>query len=294
MNETPIPWKGWSSLSDRRDAWLSDPFLARLYERIETSVANAKLNLNLAKYYFGRPRMKANKTRFIMFGLMRSGTTVLGDLLAKHPELTWLGEAYKPEAYFPVVYLNSLAGRQSTQCVGLKAFTFQLTNRNAFDGFGRSDIARGRRRLKRLQEDGWKFLHLRRANIFSQCISLLRATTSGVWHSWKNQNESKRKVFIDPRDFALFLDFMIKCRSYERDVFLPFDVLQLDYEAELADPAYHQCTADKVFKYLELNAAAVSTQMKRLSKESLDVGIENYVELVDVAENAGVWIRSAT
>jgi hypothetical protein len=277
------------SLSAERDVWLAQTFADRAKERISEALVRARTSARLLPSYLAKPARSADKTPFILFGLMRSGTTVLGDLLARHPDLTWLGEAYIQEAYFPNLYLNAIARSCPKPCVGLKAFSFQLSiQRNPFIAYGRSDIGRARHILVRLRDDGWKFIHLARNDTFAQAISLTRASQSGLWHRTAGDNDSGERVRLDSLEFKLYLEFFKKCHRYEEEIFSGFGMLGLNYEADLLDPAKHQVVADRVFGYLGLPAVSVSSKMVRLGAERLDVQVENFDELTRAAESLGV------
>jgi LPS sulfotransferase NodH len=277
------------SLSAERDAWLAQSFADRVKDEVSETLVRIRTSARLLRSYVGKPSGNANNTPFILFGLMRSGTTVLGDLLARHPDLTWLGEAYIQEAYFPALYLNAVARSYPTPCIGLKAFSFQLNmERNPFIPHGRSDVARGRRILARLRDDGWKFVHLTRNDTFAQAVSLTKASQSGAWHRLAEDSGGSDRVRLDSQEFKLHLEFLKKCHRYEAEIFPGFDMLELNYETDLIDPAGHQETADKVFGYLGLRPVSVSTQMVRLAGAGLDTQVENFDELARAAASLGV------
>jgi LPS sulfotransferase NodH len=281
------------TLSAEREAWLARGFAGRAKDEISETLVRIRTSAGLLRSYTAKPAGSANKTAFILFGLMRSGTTVLGDLLARHPDLTWLGEAYIQEAYFPARYLNAVSRSCPTPCVGLKAFSFQLSvQRNPFIPYGRSDIARGRRILARLRDDGWRFMHLTRNDTFAQAVSLTRASQSGSWHRIAGDGGNSDRVRLDLLEFKLHLEFLKKCHRYEAEIFPGVDMLELNYEADLIDPAGHQAAADKVFGYLGLRPASVSSKMVRLAGERLEAQVENFDELTRAAASLGVSATS--
>lgn len=278
-------------LSAEREVWISQSFADRVKDRILQALGRACTNASLLRYYISRPGANEKKARFIMFGLMRSGTTVLGDLLARHPDVTWLGEAYVQRAYYPTLYLNAVARACPTLCVGLKAFSFQLSMQaNPFINHDRSDINRGRRILESLRANDWKVIHLTRTDIFAQAVSLTRATQSGLWHQTSGRHESGNgnAVRLDSLEFKLHLEFLIKCRRYEQEIFSGFEMLQLNYEADLLNPENHQAVAERVFGYLGLPAVSVSSNMVKIASERLDAQVENFDELARAAESLGV------
>lgn len=221
---------------------------------------------------------------------MRSGTTVFGDLLAKHPDITWLGEAFAERAYWPVRYLDGLGRSSPTRCFGLKIFSFQLCKKwqTPTEGYSECDIDRGRRILDELLTRKWKFILLRRAYHFAQCVSLTRAAQSGEWHRLEERGAADDRARLNLFRFELYLKHLQIFRKYEEELFSAIAKLELSYESDLLNPENHQATADKAFEHLRLPSIMVSSRYAKLAASRLDEQIENYDEVARIAERLGV------
>ncbi len=180
-----------------------------------------RLNARQLRYYWGGWTVQPDAVSFILFGLMRSGTTLLGDLLGQNPQLTWLGEAFDQRMYFPIRYLAGAASRASTRFVGVKIFPFQLNKRTEppLNGYDAGDVDRGSRIVDRLRALNWKFVHLKREDLFAQTVSFTRATQTGVWHQMVGAESSNDvRLRLNVRDFENYLKIFLMYRDYEAKV----------------------------------------------------------------------------
>jgi Stf0 sulphotransferase len=260
-------------------------------DQVRQALGRAKTNARLLKYYVDGLTPAAGTKPFIVFGLMRSGTTFFGDLLGQHPDVTWLGESFVGEAYCPILYLQGAARRIATPCTGIKIFPFQLSRRTDLPtkGYGRSDIDRARRTLDVMGTKNFKFIHLEREDIFSQSVSLTRAAQTGVWYMPAGgETAYNGRVRLDLGKFGQYLNELLIFRRYERDVFSEIEMLRFTYEKDLQDTAAHQESARKAFRFLGLALVSVSSRFAKMGTSPLDRQIENYDEVVDMARCFGV------
>lgn len=263
--------------------------LADRAEKVGETLQRVRLNAALVKYLVPRTARRVERARFVLFGLMRSGTSLFGDLLGCHPDLTWFGETRIHGAYFPIRYLSAVAGSSPTVCVGFKVFSFQLSpNTDPAKNYNHSDIEGGRRILRKLRDNGWKFLHVSRADSFAQAVSLTRAQQTGVWHRYDGDSKSPRKIRLDPDKFKDNLGFLMRCRAYEAAIFSGLEVLQFNYEADLRDRSNHQATAERAFAYLGLSALPVASNFVKLGDGPFEDLVTNCDELTFAAASLGV------
>lgn len=260
-------------------------------DQVRQALGRAKTNTRLLKHYVEGMAPAPGTKPFIVFGLMRSGTTFFGDLLGQHPDVTWLGESFVGEAYYPTLYLQGAARRTATACTGIKIFPFQLSRRTDLPtrGYNRSDIDRGRRTLDVMGTKNFKFIHLEREDIFSQCVSLTRAAQTGVWYTPADgETAYNGRVRLDLAKFEQYLNELLIFRRYERDIFAEIEMLRFTYEKDLQETAAHQESARKAFGYLGLPVVSVSSRFAKMGTSPLDRQIENYDEVVDLARCFGV------
>jgi LPS sulfotransferase NodH len=260
-------------------------------EQITERLRRIRMNVRLLKHYWHGLTSRDKTNSFVLLGVMRSGTTLLGDLLEQHTDLTWRGEAFDQRVHYPVLYLRGVAREPLTSCVGVKIFTFQLSKRTEppTKGYDQNDVDRGRRILDVLRVKNWKFVHLIREDAFAQCVSLVRATQTGIWHRTPDvRTGDSNKIRLDARQFERYLIAMMMYREYEQKVLSEVELLRLTYEADLYKSEAHQATADRTFGFLGLSAKVVSSRFLKLYGDPLDSQIENFDEVVRVARRLDV------
>jgi LPS sulfotransferase NodH len=266
-------------------------FNANSMTNAKEELGTVKANLQLLNYYLRGLSIRNTIHPFIIFGLMRSGTTFFGDLLGQHPDLTWLGETFVQRAYYPALYLSGLAAATGVARPGLKIFSFQLSRKMEVPprGYSRSDIGRGRRILSSLAARNWKFIHLSRTDIFAQCASFTRAAKTGFWHARSELEEAANlPVQLDLSDFERHLKAFLTFRSYEAKLFSEIEVLRLDYETDLEDLQAQQAAVDRAFRFLGVPNNSVSSRYVKLGAPDLSIQIENYEEIARIVERFGV------
>jgi LPS sulfotransferase NodH len=212
-------------------------------------------------------------------------------LLDQHPDLTWLGESFAQRAYYPALYLSGIAALTGAARPGIKIFSFQLSRKSEVpkDGYGRSDIARGRQILSSLAAKNWKFIHLSRTDIFAQCVSLTRAAQTGFWHAKSElQDVDNEPARLELCEFERYLNAFLAFRRYEADLFSGLEALRVNYETDLQVSEAHQATADRAFRFLGVPKKPVSSKFIKLGAPDLRKQIGNYEEIARAAERLGV------
>jgi FkbM family methyltransferase len=257
---------------------------------LREALKGARLNTRLVKDYLNGLILHEETRPFIVFGLMRSGTTLFGDLLAQHPDLTWLGEPFDQRIYCPILYLHGVTQAAPTDCAGLKIFPFQFSKRTDPPGdvYDRYDLDRGHRILDALRKK-WKFFYLVREDFFAQCVSFTRANQTGIWHRAAGLGTGDHNpIRLDLLKFEQHLNHLRVFRDYAHKLFSETEMLWLTYEADLQDPQGHQATADRAFRFLGLPTISVSSKLERIGLGPLDRQIENYDEVARLAWHFGV------
>jgi LPS sulfotransferase NodH len=262
----------------------------KVAQQIREALRSVRWNAKVVKHYFHGLTGREATRPFILFGLMRSGTTLCGDLLGQHPELTWFGEAFDNRVHCPVLYLRGVARGAPTHCAGLKIFPFQLSRRPyPLKDFDQNDIDRGRRILEALHSQSWKLIHLRREDIFAQCVSFIRASRTGVWHTSEAISTGiNDRIRLDVSEFERYLNSLITFRRHEQCLLSEVEMLRFTYEADLRNPQRHQATADNAFRFLGLPTASVSSTLEIIDPRPFERQIENYDEVARLAQRFGV------
>jgi LPS sulfotransferase NodH len=194
--------------------------------------------------------------RFILFGIGRSGSTLLANLLNLHPLIHCDGELLRPGRWqhrrsfllpllrrypWPYVYSRQLAVRylKHRSVYGFKLHVQQIDDARTF--------------LSQANTSGWRIIHLERESIFDQLISALVAVHTGRFHGDDSRPEATISPFIiDVDDFLTMLrirrDRLQRCRSAVATV----PHLQVVYETDLRSPIYWHKAVSRICNYLEI------------------------------------------
>jgi LPS sulfotransferase NodH len=263
----------------------------RTADQVKHALYDVQAKAHLLKCYFDGLKPMGGIKCFVLLGLTGSGTTFFGDLLGQDPDVTWLDESFNPQARYPVLYLRGLARGHSTSWFGLKVFSFQLSGKFQTSGkdHDQPDIDRARRILEKLGGQGWKFIHLKRSNIFAQCVSHCVAEQKQVWHrTFHPRTICDEKMRLNLTEFERNLKNLLMSHRYEDELFAGTEMLRLDYEADLQDPAASQSSVELAFAYLGLSTTAVSGKYVKNGATPLHRQIEKYDEVARLAERLGV------
>lgn len=230
--------------------------------------------------------------RVAMFHIGRSGSTVLGGLLAQHPGIFWDREIYEREfrewqtrhgrfkvgdpqpALDPIRHLQQRVSRGGRRWYGFEVKFFHLEH-------AQLPLATY---VTQLREVGvTRFLVLRRKNYLRKIVSSMIASTTRQWHVGRGGEARKATITIDParvpidRNDRSLLQLL---ESYERGfrglqaLLRPGEVLHLTYEDDVqTDPA--QAYAKSV-AFLGLEPRPVKTQLGRTNPYPLRQLVENF------------------
>lgn len=229
--------------------------------------------------------MTNHKTKFIIFGQSRSGSTLLLDLLNSHPDICCDTEIFNKNELFPKIkplqwfyrqnpsWLAQNKLRKSTCPVyGFKLFFFQVHHPAKF--------------LEWLVKNDWKIIHVQRENIFRQSLSNIIALTTNHWHRRSEKSNPEKSIHVDPARLLRVLKNRSRWKLKEKNLLGNYDHITVNYERHLADKTMWQEAANEVFNYLGLPPAAVKTSLKPTYKKPYSEIIENYNELIESVKNS--------
>ena len=229
--------------------------------------------------------MVKKKTKFIIFGQSRSGSTLLLELLNSHPDIHCEGELFnKFKLYiksrfllkifrrFPQIYANYRQKKSHATVYGFKLFFFQVYFPEKF--------------LRKLYRKGWKFIHVRRENIFNQSFSNIIAIETNYWHRYEGEEATHSTLKIPPERLLKVLKNRMRWKKKELSMMSVFDRHTVIYESDLLNEEKWQDTLIKVFKYLGVSPVAVETKLKTTDSRSLSDRVENYNELMVTLKNS--------
>lgn len=232
-------------------------------------------------------RIRYPQKKFVIYTRGRTGSTVLTELLNCHPKIFCDVEIFnflycKSRVAFPEAYIKSCSKRATMygkEVYGFKVKIAQLRYEHKYSHYDKI--------LADLSQDGWKFIHLKRINFLRHKLSSLIAAETKVLHIREGESASNRKIRVDFDTLFEGITYGEEVERTEEENLGRIPHIKVIYEEDLIDNAMHQATADKVFEYLELEPVPVSTNLKRITVDSLSDMIENYSEIEDKLKERG-------
>ncbi len=217
--------------------------------------------------------------KFLVFAEGRGGTSLLVNLLNSHPDIYCDGEIFHRRNYkitFPQLYLDSRSRITRLNRKPVYGFKVKLTQLVFDQEFPESFI-------KGLYDDGWKIIYLRRNNFLKASLSTVLARERGLYHITTQDSEKEsnklRKIKIDCEELYNMTKGREQFAKIEMDWLKGTDYFVVSYEDDLLDSNKHQQTLDKIFRFLEISRAKVSTHLRRTSSGDLSQDIANYDEV---------------
>lgn len=229
--------------------------------------------------------MNNHMKNFVIFGMGRTGSTLLASLLNSHPQICCDGELFHARRrllnrFWRRYPLSYLAYRQQyTKWVRHKvAYGFKLHTKLRGDQIVHTD-----RFLKTAAHQGWKIIHLQRAHLFDQVISGFLANQTGRYFGDQRQQESSVQLTFPVADFVKCVEQSQAIRQRHQDLLATIPHLPIIYEQDLADQANWVKTAARICGYLGIPAHSVvtSTVQKPWLRAYAEL-LVNYAELQSV------------
>ena len=225
---------------------------------------------------------KNTAKRFVIFCQGRTGSTLLCNLIHKHPAIYCDQEILSKPRWRALHFVLGKRNRaQEVTLYGFKVKFYQLTNQQ--------DIAPDRF-VRTLSNRGWKVIYLWRRNVLRHSISGHMAAAKNLWHAKKNSDDQKSKVekavHIDPD--ALLRD------AYQRRIWLKkersalegINFFEINYEDDLLTQDDRARTLPQLFDFLGVVPKVFQPDTVRTSKKDLSEQISNYAEVVDCVEKS--------
>ena len=215
-------------------------------------------------------------TRFVVFGLGRSGSTLLCDLLDGHSAIQCDGELFKRRIFAPIRFTHDCARLSGSSAYGFKVKIHQLVNKQKVE-----DV---RGYLTTIHDGGWKIVHLHRKNVLRQALSNILRVKSRRSHLYQSRDGSQPKTSAIPVDIERLrsaMENLSNWRAREDEALdgLPFQ--SVAYEDDLYSADLQQATIRRLVEWLELTFEPVKTDLVRITPKSLRDLVENYDEVAD-------------
>jgi LPS sulfotransferase NodH len=236
--------------------------------------------------FFSRKKSKqaeltfSPQKRVLIFGLGRTGSTLLEDLLQSTGYFKAHGELFRPSEALqlkPLDYFIEKASSCQRHFIShIKVYQMEsvvqseLSKRDFFEG---------------LQQNGWQFIYLTRKNRLKHLLSSVRAQESSIYHT-----ETVLPVFtttVDCFQFKHGVQQLEKWEAEELELLENLPYLKIEYERDLEDGLSHAATIEKILDYLDLPHRPFETKLKKVIRGELSSIITNYDEFAEEMRAAG-------
>lgn len=221
-----------------------------------------------------RPR---EPRRCLLFAQGRTGSTLFGELLDSHPEMHFAHEILRAKVPSVRLWVAGERRRHPTLVYGFHVKIYQLT-----DVQGVADPARW---LRRMADQGWRVLSLRRRNVLRHVLSNLAINATGLTHDRLGQGPTR--LTVDPVELVRWMDIRSEVGRRETAALSGVNHEAFVYEDDLLDSANWPETMARAFSFIGLDPVPVGTTLKRRNPGRLPDLIENYDEVAAAVASAG-------
>lgn len=235
----------------------------------------------------------ADRRKFIILGMQRSGTTVTHVCLNGHPHVTMPSDEVMTSPFFTRGLATFTGGKESyaDRMLGYEKLFELLTSLHATDetqaiGF-KTAVGNHHEALEvctsvREYFPDVRIILVSRDDLVAQCGSLVRAEKSGEWHAWEGQKQSELdgKLTIDVERFREYASGCKQTVAQLRSLSTTHALLDFRYESHIAPGVDHA----SLFDFLDLPQVEVSwLRMKKVAPPARDF-IANYDALATELE----------
>lgn len=233
----------------------------------------------LAKSFLSQPNRDV--TKFMIIGRARSGTTLLTQLLNSHSQVRCDGEMLKCNVIDPVGLAVRLAQKSTAQVYGFKFLSYQMVQIHR--------MRDPRRFLGRLQDKGFRFVHLQRETL-AQTLSLTVAQASRRYHSDRHgvaQPAKGAKIRLDPADFVRRIAWNEALLTYEDASLKDMLHFPVQYESDLGEPEAQGIVAARLFDWLGIAPEQATSNLRKMLPIAPENIVENWSDVAAALDAAG-------
>jgi LPS sulfotransferase NodH len=227
---------------------------------------------------------RPENVRVLLFAQGRTGTTLLEELLCSTGHLVRHGEILRKRGKyirFPIAYVKGRA-----RCVGKRNFICHVKPSHLrFIAGSRPADLKGF--LQALTDDGFRIISLTRSDRLGQFLSMRMGEARGNFHKRDDSPETTRLV-IDRKQLQEWVEKRQSRDKEESAALEGFDVIRVEYGADLENSELHQATIDRILDSLSLPRRPVRTSLRKINRRPVWDIVENYHEFATWAEELGV------
>lgn len=205
---------------------------------------------------------KKNNFKVVIFGLDRSGSTLLESLICstgyfeKHGEILNMryGEVKNPAKY---VMGRARFSRKSSFICHVKIYHLTTDRKNPVDP---QDF------IKSLIDDGWKIIYLNCRNKVKQTLSNQVAKLRGSYQKFDDSKE-QYKIIVDCQKFVQQVQYRYEYDEQEQKCLSEVKHNTVIYEDDLENGQNHQKTGDEILDFLSLEHRAAQTKHRKVNTQ---------------------------
>ncbi|MBX2865386.1 MAG: hypothetical protein KTR27_17685 [Leptolyngbyaceae cyanobacterium MAG.088] len=211
--------------------------------------------------------------RFVLFGRGRSGTTALVSLLDNVKDIHCDGEILSRPVLLPQLYLQSCCANSHANVYGCKILSYHIRDVQP--------ILKRRRFLNRLDNAGFKIIHLQRRNLFLHALSNLKARVFGFYQKKADGPARSKPITVQLESLLDWVQRSEQLAKYELELLQGLNILSLTYEDNLQDSSHHQPTVDQICSFLGVPSSSATSAYRKQSSSCWQDEIANYQEVTD-------------
>lgn len=236
--------------------------------------------LTLGAYGSRLFRRRVPDSRFVLFAQGRTGSSLLASLLNAHPAVFCDGELLDTKRLFPRALIDGRARRHPDRVYGFKLKIYHLSmDQRLADPVGF---------FQQLAGDGWRVVHLVRRNVLRQTLSQFVAERRRSYHLFAGQQEDLGRMEVDLARLVRHTRWRLKMQGLERRALEGVPHAVVHYEDDLMDGTRHQVTADRLFSFLCVPTAPVSTSHRKITPKRLADFVANPEAVAAAITEAGL------
>ena len=246
-----------------------------------------------------RAAMSGNerKTEFVLFGIQRTGTTLLYTLLDSHPSIVCFGEVFQDvdTPCHPTLgtkryksYIDMSVSRRVLDFVNRKymisTYLGNMVSAREYEAKGfkfmLDQVKKYPEVLNIMQQNKFKIIHVWRSNILKILASRVKAELTGIYVSQNSVDCSKIHL-----DGASLIEKLEDIKTKQRELLKIINGLRLDYISIQYEnlSTNRERELGKILDFLEVdNDFNLTTYLTKINPDKLIDVIANYQEIAEM------------
>lgn len=231
------------------------------------------------------------KQAFVLFGMGRTGSTLLASLLNSHPQIQCDGEIFRRGAGVGwYATLNLFWQHHPLPFLAYRQMRAQVLDHRSVYGFKLHTKLHGDQIvdipgfLQRVTQRGWRIIYLERHLLFNQVISSVMARATGRYFGHQPHLEPLLQLELPTTEFYNTMQQTIRICQRNRAIVAELPHITIIYETELALAQAQQTTMARICTYLGIpNTASLQTSITKPWTCHYAEMITNYDDLLSIA-----------